>query len=191
MADACFHTSRGTKHRARLLRNRGRLPSRTQAPRRKRRRRAGWQSAARWIRPCTNWIFAGVSPGTCGRKRDSTRPWRTTSRPSRDPDFALAHAGRNGDRARAEMILSDLRTRKPPPVISLAQWYAVAGQPDAAIEMLSRGIPAGSIPTPVGVDPMCDGIRLDPRFAELIAKRQITQRAARIDRAGPSRSRRD
>jgi hypothetical protein len=78
---------------------------------------------------------------------------------------------RNGDRARAEMILSDLRTRKPLPVISLAQWHAVAGQPEAAIEVLSRGIPAGSVPSPVGVDPMFDGIRLHPRFAELIAKR--------------------
>jgi adenylate cyclase len=79
---------------------------------------------------------------------------------------------RNGDRVRAESILNDLRARKPQPLISLAQWYAVAGQPDAAIEWLSRGIPAGSVPTPVAVDPMFDSIRRHPRFAELMAKRQ-------------------
>ena len=77
---------------------------------------------------------------------------------------------RNGDRTRAERILAELRTRSPVPVVSLAQWYAVAGQPDEAIQMLSRGIPPGSLPNPVAADPMFDGIRSHPRFAQLIAQ---------------------
>ena len=103
------------------------------------------------------------TPSKPARRRQTRKP------PDLLTILGLAYL-RNGDRARAEAILNDLRARKPPPIVSLAQWHAVVGQPDTAIDPLSRGIPAGSISTPVRVDPMFDAIRSHPRFAQLIAK---------------------
>jgi len=80
---------------------------------------------------------------------------------------ALAYL-RSGDAARANAILKELRSRNPLPIVPLAQWYAVAGDRDAAIALLTRADTLGSVPPPVAVDPLFDSLRADPRFAALL-----------------------
>ena len=95
----------------------------------------------------------------------SPQPW--------SPDLmaivGLAHL-RAGNQARADAILKDLRSRTPLPTVSLAQWYAVIGDRDQALAMLSRGASPGVVPTPVGIDPLFDSLRTDARFSALVER---------------------
>ncbi len=78
-----------------------------------------------------------------------------------------------GDQARADRILKDLRARNPLPVVPLAQWYAVVGDRDTALGLLSRETGADMIPRSVRVDPLFDALRRDARFTALVSRGQL------------------
>lgn len=73
---------------------------------------------------------------------------------------------RGGDPTRANAVLKDLRSRTPLPAAALAQWYAVTGDQNAALDFLTR-VGAQGVSRSAGVDPLFDGVRGDPRFAAL------------------------
>jgi len=73
-----------------------------------------------------------------------------------------------GDRARAETIRRRLLAQKPVPTTALAQWHAAAGESDTTFAMLERSLSdqPGSLRS-LKVDPLFDGVRNDPRFADI------------------------
>ncbi len=76
-----------------------------------------------------------------------------------------------GDRTRAESVRQQLLARQPVPAAALAQWYAAAGNNEAAFEMLDRSVERRPNPLlALRVDPVFDGLRKDPRFDALLRK---------------------
>lgn len=94
----------------------------------------------------------------------------------RSPDLltilGLSHRGA-GNTAAAEALLRQLQALRPMPTVSLAQWYAVIGDRDAAMRLLERPAEVAVAPNPVSVDPLFDGVRADPRFIELVARGRL------------------
>ena len=56
-------------------------------------------------------------------------------------------------------------------VVGLAQIYALTGEADQAVALLRRSLstPHGVTVAMLQIDPVWDGLRADPRFAELLA----------------------
>jgi TolB-like protein/Tfp pilus assembly protein PilF len=84
---------------------------------------------------------------------------------------AYLHAG---DKARAEAIRRQLTDRESLPTGALAKWYAAAGDPSAAFQMLDRSL-AERVDVPsFKVDPFWDPLRKDPRFTALLRRMDLT-----------------
>jgi serine/threonine protein kinase/Tol biopolymer transport system component/tetratricopeptide (TPR) repeat protein len=79
-----------------------------------------------------------------------------------------------GHRAEARQVLSELVRRRPEQWVTayeIAVIYTLLGERDAAFEWLGRAEEEHAVGlTYVGVDPRIDGLREDPRFAELMAR---------------------
>jgi Flp pilus assembly protein TadD len=77
---------------------------------------------------------------------------------------------RAGDRARSDAILEQLRRRQPLPASVLARWYAAAGNPSTALAMLERTSTGSPGLQQFKADPVFDGLRSDPRFADRLRR---------------------
>jgi tetratricopeptide (TPR) repeat protein len=86
--------------------------------------------------------------------------------------LAVAHL-RAGDRTRADALVKKLQAQEPLPAGALARWYAAAGDPAAAFEMLERSLAQESSLRQLQADPVFDSLRPDGRFADLLRRSKL------------------
>jgi TolB-like protein/DNA-binding winged helix-turn-helix (wHTH) protein/Tfp pilus assembly protein PilF len=88
-------------------------------------------------------------------------------------EIATAHAlaGRKAEAMKVFHQVQGISKREYVPEYDVAQFYACMGQPDRAFEWLERAFKdRDRTLTGLGVEPLLDNLRSDPRFAELVRR---------------------
>jgi len=90
--------------------------------------------------------------------------------------FVYAVSGRRADALRTANELKDLSSHAYVDFYLIAQIYAVLGEKDMALQWLGRGYEEhSSNMVYLAIDPQWDGMRSDPRFADLLRRMRLPQ----------------
>ena len=89
--------------------------------------------------------------------------------------YAYAVAGRRAEAQKVLDQLNELSKQKYVPQVQVALVYAGLGDKDHAFESLQKAYEDRSIGTVLAlkVDPACDPLRSDPRFADLLRRMNL------------------
>jgi TolB-like protein/DNA-binding winged helix-turn-helix (wHTH) protein/Tfp pilus assembly protein PilF len=122
------------------------------------------------------WLDLGYLESARGRDGDAVKAFEEASRRGYQDASSRVYLGcayaRAGRRREAQTLLDGLRkTKEYVSPAELAALYASLGQDDSALASLEKACSAHDIQLQyLGVDPLLDGLRSDPRFADVMRR---------------------